>query len=67
MKTESVKVIIVEPFHDRHYAETVAKHTDAAIVDVSSYPGAKDAGDTYVEWMDHLVQSLVKAFENKNK
>ena len=65
MKSEGVKLIIVEPFHDRHYAETVAKHTDAAIVDVSSYPGAKGAGDNYIDWMDHLVQSLVKAFESK--
>ena len=65
MKAETVKVIIVEPFHDRHYAETVTKHTDAAIVDVSSYPGAKGAGNTYVDWMDNLVKSLVKGFESK--
>jgi zinc/manganese transport system substrate-binding protein len=67
MKAEGVKVIIVEPYHDRHYAETVAKHTEAAIVDVSFMPGATGAGDTYVEWMDHLVQSLVKGFEGKSK
>jgi zinc/manganese transport system substrate-binding protein len=65
MKAESVNVIIVEPFHDRHYAETVAKHTDAVIVDVSSYPGAKGTGDNYVDWMDQLVTSLAKAFQSK--
>ena len=67
MKAEGVKVIMVEPYHDRHYAETVAKHTDAAIVDVSFMPGAKGAGDNYVDWMDHLVQSLVKGFESKKQ
>jgi zinc/manganese transport system substrate-binding protein len=65
MKSEGVKIILVEPFRDRRYAETVASHTDGVVLDVSTYPGAKGAGDTYVEWMDKLVSSLAKAAEGK--
>jgi zinc/manganese transport system substrate-binding protein len=61
MKAEGVKIILVEPFRDRRYAETVASHTEAVVLDVSTYPGAKGAGDTYIEWMDNLVSSLAKA------
>jgi zinc/manganese transport system substrate-binding protein len=65
MKTEGVKIILVEPFRDRRYAETVASHAEAVVLDVSTYPGAKGAGDTYIEWMDKLVASLAKAAEGK--
>jgi zinc/manganese transport system substrate-binding protein len=65
MKTEGVKVIIVEPYRDRRYAETVAGHTEATVVDVAPVPGAKGAGDTYIEWMDRLVSSLANAAEGK--
>ncbi len=65
MKAENVKIILVEPYRDRRYAETVASHADAIVVDVAPYPGVKGAGDTYIEWMDKLVNSLTKAAEGK--
>jgi len=65
MKSEGIKVILVEPYRDRRYAETVAGHTDAVVLDVAPYPGVKGAGDTYVEWMDKLVTSVAAALEGK--
>jgi len=63
MKTENVKIILVEPHRDRRYAETVASHADAVVLDVAPYPKKPD--ETYEDWMDDLVKSIVKAFESK--
>jgi zinc/manganese transport system substrate-binding protein len=63
MKTENIKLILVEPHRDRRYAETVASHTDAVVLDVAPYP--KKADETYEDWMDGFVKSIVKAFESK--
>ncbi len=60
MKAEGVKAIMVEPFRDRRYAETVARHTGAIVLDVWPMPGGK-GGETYIAWMDQLVASLGKA------
>jgi zinc/manganese transport system substrate-binding protein len=65
MKAESVKLILVEPFRDRHYAETVASHTDAVILDVSFMPEGKKGDDGYVDWIDSVVKGIAKGFESK--
>jgi zinc/manganese transport system substrate-binding protein len=65
MKAESIKVIVVQPYQNRKTAETVAAHTDAAVVDFPSFPGGSKETQTYVEWIDDLVKSLVKGFEQK--
>lgn len=65
MKSEGVKIILVEPYRDRRYAETVANHTEAVVLDVMPYPGDKGAGGTYIEWMDKLVNSLANAFAGR--
>ena len=62
MKTENIKVIIVEPFLNRKTAEAVANHTGATVVDVAAFP---KENESYIDWMDALVKSVVKAFEEK--
>jgi zinc/manganese transport system substrate-binding protein len=62
MKSENLKVIIVQPYQNRKTAETVAHRTDAAVVDFPSFP---DTDESYIDWMDHLVKSLAKAFATK--
>ena len=62
MKADNVRVIVVQPYQNRKTAETVAGHTDALVLD---FPGFPTAGQTYADWMDGLVKSLVKAFEAK--
>jgi zinc/manganese transport system substrate-binding protein len=65
MKAEGVKAILVEPFRDRRYAETVARHTGAAVLDVWPVPGGKGGGETYIEWMDQFVASLAGVLAGK--
>ncbi len=65
MKAENIRLIVVEPHLNRKTAEAVAGHTDAMLLDFAPYPGgAKGAGDTYIEWMDALVNSLAKTFQS---
>ena len=64
MKADNVKVVIVEPHLNRRTAESIAKLTGATVLDFAPYPGiAKAGGDNYLDWLDALVSSLAKAFE----
>ena len=63
MKSEGIKVIVVEPHLNHRTAETVAGHTGAVVLDFAPYPGGgKNTGTDYIAWMDSLVNSLVKGF-----
>lgn len=65
MRTESIGVIIVEPYQNRKTAETVAGKTGAAIVDFTQYPGGVKGTETgYIELIDYLVNSLSTALKN---
>ena len=61
MKAANAKVIAVQPYQNRKTAETVAGHTGATVVEFPSFPGGKGT-ETYIDWMDSLVNSLAKAF-----
>ena len=63
MKTQKIKAIIVEPFHDRKIAEKVASSTGAKVVDFAQYPGALPNTDTYVKLIDTLVARLSAALK----
>ena len=66
MKAEQVHVIIVDPYLNRKTAETVARNTNAAVVDVAQFPGGvKGSEGGYVELIDYLVKSLGKALGEK--
>jgi len=62
MKSETIKVIAVQPYQNRKTAETVANHTGAVLVDFPSFPGGTPETQTYTGWIDALVNSLAKAF-----
>ena len=62
MKAGNLKIITVQPYQNRKTAETVAGHTGAIVLDFPSFPGAKGA-EGYIEWIDYLVQSTVRGFE----
>jgi len=63
IKTQHVKAIIVEPFHDRKIAEKVASATGAKVVDFAQFPGGLPGTDTYVSLIDKLVSSLAAAMK----
>ena len=66
MKAQHTRVIIVDPYLNRRTAETVARSTDATVVDVAQFPGAIKGTDSYLALMDYLVNSLVKALAETN-
>ena len=66
MKAQHARVIIVDPYLNRKTAETVARTTDATVVDVSQMPGGvKGTDGGYIALLDYLVDSLVKALAQK--
>jgi zinc/manganese transport system substrate-binding protein len=66
MKQKGARVIIVDPYLNRKTAETVARSTDATVVDVAQFPGGvKGTSGGYIALMDYLVNSLAKALGEK--
>lgn len=66
MKAQRARVIMVDPYLNRRTAETVARSTDATVVDVAQMPGGvKGTEGSYLGLMDYLVNSLAKALGEK--
>jgi zinc/manganese transport system substrate-binding protein len=63
MKARHAGVIIVQPYQNRRTAETVARQTNAIVLDISQQPGAIANTDTYFAMMDNLVRTLAAALE----
>jgi zinc/manganese transport system substrate-binding protein len=62
MRTDHVRVIMVEPYQNRKTAQTVAADTGATVVDVSQFPGGVKGTETgYLELMDYNIRALAKA------
>ncbi|MEK6612693.1 MAG: metal ABC transporter substrate-binding protein [Gemmatimonadota bacterium] len=65
MRSEKVRVILVQPFQSRKTAETVARQTDAVVLDVAQQPGALKNTATYFDLMDSIVHTLATALQEK--
>jgi zinc/manganese transport system substrate-binding protein len=63
MKSQKIKAIIVEPYHDRRIAEKVARSTDAKVVEFAQFPGGLPNTDSYVSLIDKLVSKLADALK----
>jgi ABC-type Zn uptake system ZnuABC Zn-binding protein ZnuA len=63
MKSNHVKAIIVEPYHDRRIAEKVARSTGATVVDFAQFPGGIPNSDSYVALIDQLIKKLADALK----
>lgn len=61
MKSNNVKVILVQPFQNRRTAETVARQTGGTVLDIGQQPGAARNTDTYIALMDSIISTLAKA------
>ena len=59
MKSQGVKVVLVQPYQNRRTAETVARQTGAKVLDMPEQPGARSNTPTYISMMDNLVNTLV--------
>ena len=66
MKREHIKVIIIEPYQNKHMAATVAAQTGAIILDFAQYPGAlKGTEGDYLALLNKLVTTLAAALAGK--
>jgi len=65
MQSQKARVILVQPFQNRKTAETVARQTDAVVLDISQQPGAIANTDTYFSMMDYIVRTLATALQEK--
>ncbi|MBI2408255.1 MAG: zinc ABC transporter substrate-binding protein [Gemmatimonadetes bacterium] len=61
MKTQKVRVLVVQPYQNRKTAETVARQTNGVVLDLSQQPGAIKGTDTYIAMMDAMIKSLATA------
>ncbi len=61
IRSEHVRAIIVEPYHNRKIAEKVASATGIPVVDFAQYPGALPDTDNYIGLIDALVNRLAAA------
>jgi zinc/manganese transport system substrate-binding protein len=65
MKANDAHVLLVQPYQNRKTAETVARQTDAVVLDVSQQPGAIRGTDSYVAMMDNLVNTIANGLKAK--
>jgi zinc/manganese transport system substrate-binding protein len=63
MKRDHIKAIIVEPYQDRRIVDTVARSTEAKVVEVSQFPGGIPGTDSYVSLINQLVKRLADALK----
>jgi ABC-type Zn uptake system ZnuABC Zn-binding protein ZnuA len=61
IRAQNVRAILVQPFQNRRTAETVARQTGAAVLDMPQQPGVVSGVETYTQMMDHLVRTLAGA------
>ena len=66
MKEDKTHDIIVDPYQNRKTADTVARNTDATVVNVTQFPGGvKGTEGGYIQMMDYLVKSIAQALGKK--
>ncbi|MEX1257432.1 MAG: metal ABC transporter substrate-binding protein [Gemmatimonadota bacterium] len=61
MRAEGARAILVQPFQNRRTAETVARQTDAVVLDLPQQPGVAPNTDSYFGLMDYIVETLARA------
>ncbi|HXS68694.1 MAG TPA: metal ABC transporter substrate-binding protein, partial [Candidatus Polarisedimenticolia bacterium] len=62
MKQERATAVLIEPYFNRQTAESVARKTNAWIVDVTQFPGGiKGTDGGYIQLLDALVNKLAQA------
>ena len=58
MKRDHINTIIVEPYQDRRIVDTVARATNAKVIELSQFPGGIAGTDSYTDLINQLVKRL---------
>jgi zinc/manganese transport system substrate-binding protein len=64
MKSDDVRIVLVEPYQNRRTAEKVAREAGAVVVEVTQYPGGvKGTEAGYIEMLDYVVNAVARGLE----
>lgn len=63
IKEENIKVIAITNYYDDTIPKILASNTGARVVVVPSMTGGIKGTDDYISFMNHLVNSIAKAYE----
>jgi ABC-type Zn uptake system ZnuABC Zn-binding protein ZnuA len=61
MNAQNARVILIQPYQNRRTADTVARQTEATVIDMPHQPGVARDTSTYFTLMDYLVRTLAGA------
>lgn len=66
MKSERVRVILVEPYFDLNTPNAIARETGAEVVVLPSSVGGEKGVDNYFQLLDHNLGRLTGAFQSQS-
>ena len=65
MKAEHVPIVVREPQFPEKVPKRIAEQTGATLITLPIMPGGVPNTETYIKMMDYIIQTLVKAIENR--
>ncbi len=63
VKKRHIKVIAVEPYFDKRVPDRIAQATGAKVVTLYPSLGGRDKHETYVQWLEGNIRTLLEAFQ----
>ena len=63
MQQEGVKLILIEPSRSRRTPDQLANQTGAKVLTLPILVGGAEGTDTYLDWIDHLVNEIAGALQ----
>jgi zinc/manganese transport system substrate-binding protein len=61
VRSRNIKVIAVEPYFDKRVPDKIAAETGAKVVTLYPSVGGRDENETYTQWFDGNIQTLLEA------
>jgi len=63
VKKRHIKVIAVEPYFDKRVPDKIAQATGARVVTLYPSLGGRDKNESYVQWLEGNIRTLLEAFQ----
>ncbi len=65
MKAEHVPIVVREPQFPERVPKRIAEQTGATLITLPIMPGGVPNTETYIKMMDYIIQTMVKAIQNR--